>query len=317
MVSATLRRPRAWVEEPNLMIKRGRLLSTFSLAVGLTLATGGMAVAQGDPVAGANSAAAGSTFLAAELSGANETAGGDPDGSGHAVVRIQDTQVCFLLSWSKLAQVVASHIHMGAAGANGPVKVGFFAGALPANLTAVSGCVTSDAATVDAVKANPAGFYVNIHTIEFPGGAIRGQLSRTLRVEDFSSIVSAVSGANLVAIPSGANEVPTPADPDARAIGLFKAGTDTVDFAIHWANLAPPSAAHFHSGAAGTNGPVVVPFFSAPGGLPASIDGIAGSAPAAADVLANIKRMPQAFYFNMHNAEFPAGALRGQLIRIG
>ena len=292
------------------MLKRAKLLSTFALVAGLTLASGGLVVAQADQ---ADSARA--TFLAAKLSGANETAGGDQDGSGNAVVRISGTEVCFLLSWSKIAAPVAAHIHMGAAGTNGPVKVGFFAGALPANLTAVTGCVTSDAATVDAIKANPAGFYANIHTSEFPAGAIRGQLSQ-VSLSSFEMVASFLRDANLAALALGRNEVPGPGDPDGSAIAVFNVGTDSVTFAAHWRNIAPPSAAHIHSGAAGAAGPVVVGLLAAPGGLPASINGAAGTAMGAPDVLANIRQNPAGFYFNMHNAEFPAGAIRGQLIRI-
>ncbi len=31
-------------------------------------------------------------------------------------------------------------------------------------------------AEIDAILANPSGFYINVHTTDFPGGAIRGQL---------------------------------------------------------------------------------------------------------------------------------------------
>jgi hypothetical protein len=37
--------------------------------------------------------------------------------------------------------------------------------------------VTSDAPTINAIVANPAGFYFNVHTTLNPGGAVRGQLS--------------------------------------------------------------------------------------------------------------------------------------------
>jgi hypothetical protein len=291
------------------MLKRATLLSTLTLVAGLTLASGGLATAQADEVGSARA-----TFLAAKLSGANESTGGDTDGSGNAVVRIQGTEVCFLLSWSKIAAPVAAHIHLGAAGTNGPVKVGFFAGALPANLTAVTGCVTSDAATVDAIKANPAGFYANVHTAEFPGGAIRGQLAGFgLSAFDMSSFLA---DSNLAALALGRNEVPAAGDADGSAVAVFRVGTDSVDFATHWRNLAPPAAAHIHMGAAGAAGPVVVGLLAAPGGLPASINGIAGTATGAAAVLANIRSNPAGFYFNIHNAEFPAGATRGQLVRI-
>ena len=292
------------------MFKRATLLSTLTLVAGVTLASGGLVVAQADQVD-----SAGATFLAARLSGANETTGGDTDGSGNAVVRIRGTEVCFLLSWSKIAAPTAAHIHMGAAGVNGPVVVGFFAGALPANLTAVTGCVTSTAATIDAIKANPAGFYANVHTAEFPGGAIRGQLGR-LGVSSFDVAADILRDSNLAAVALGRNEVPGPGDADGSAVAAFKVGTDAVTFATRWRNIAPPAAAHIHSGAAGVAGPVVVGLLAAPGGLPASINGIAGTAMGAADVLANIRRNPAGFYFNIHNAEFPAGATRGQLFRI-
>jgi hypothetical protein len=293
------------------MLKRATLLSTLTLVAGLTLASGGSAVAQADQVDSARA-----TFFAAKLSGANETAGGDQDGSGTAVVRIRDTEVCFLLSWSNIAAPMAAHIHMGAAGANGPVVVGFFAGALPANLTAVTGCVTSTAATVDAIRANPAGFYANIHTAEFPAGAIRGQLSKLGLVSSLDAAATMLRDSNLAALALGRNEVPGPGDADGNAIAVFKVGTDSVTFATRWRNLAAPAAAHIHSGAAGVAGPVVVGLLAAPGGLPASINGIAGTATGAADVLANIRKNPAGFYFNIHNAEFPAGAVRGQLFRI-
>src|SRR5947208_9961087 len=124
------------------MLKRAKLLSTLTLVAGLTLASGGLAVASADQIDSAKA-----TFFAAKLDGAGVA---DPDGSGNAVVRIRDTEVCFLLSWSKIGAPTAAHIHMGAAGTNGPVVVPFFGGALPANLTAVTGCVTSTADTVNA-----------------------------------------------------------------------------------------------------------------------------------------------------------------------
>jgi hypothetical protein len=39
-------------------------------------------------------------------------------------------------------------------------------------------CVHVDAAVVKDIAANPGGYYVNVHTADFKGGAIRGQLSK-------------------------------------------------------------------------------------------------------------------------------------------
>jgi hypothetical protein len=38
------------------------------------------------------------------------------------------------------------------------------------------GCVPTTAALIDEITANPAGFYVNVHTTEHPAGAIRALL---------------------------------------------------------------------------------------------------------------------------------------------
>ncbi len=40
----------------------------------------------------------------------------------------------------------------------------------------LSGCVSADPVLIGQIIANPAGYYVNVHTTEFPAGAVRGQL---------------------------------------------------------------------------------------------------------------------------------------------
>jgi len=111
----------------------------------------------------------------AALSGANEVgdAGGDTDGSGSATVTIDAAggEVCFDITYTGIGAVAAGHIHSGGAGANGPVVVDF-----ALNDTTTEGCVSADATTITSILNAPSLFYVNIHTAEFPDGAIRGQL---------------------------------------------------------------------------------------------------------------------------------------------
>ena len=107
------------------------------------------------------------------LSGANEVNGGDPDGFGTALITIDDSTAPFpTISWnitvgSILLPPTGAHIHQGVAGVNGPVRIDF-----SAQLTG-SGLQDADLA---GVIAQPSGWYVNIHTSQFPGGAIRGQV---------------------------------------------------------------------------------------------------------------------------------------------
>lgn len=115
------------------------------------------------------------TFLAASLSGDAEVPGpGDDDGDGFAGIDIVgDGRLCADLFVRRLDRVTAAHIHDGATGAAGPIVV-----TLPAPIFGTSsGCVNADQALVDNIVANPAVFYVNVHTQAFPDGAVRGQLA--------------------------------------------------------------------------------------------------------------------------------------------
>ncbi len=69
--------------------------------------------------------------LTAKLTGAAEVpASGDPDGKGTAVLRFNQKRgtVCFTITMQRIAGSSAAHIHEGAAGVAGPVRVTLFAG---------------------------------------------------------------------------------------------------------------------------------------------------------------------------------------------
>jgi hypothetical protein len=112
----------------------------------------------------------------ARLDGEAEVGSGDADANGTASVKTRGSEVCYDLRWSGL-EATAGHIHRGAAGKNGPIVVNFFAedAALAAKK---SGCVNADSEVVAAINAKPGNYYVNIHSAEFPKGAIRGQLAK-------------------------------------------------------------------------------------------------------------------------------------------
>lgn len=107
-----------------------------------------------------------------ELLGANEPNGGDPDGMGGARVSFdQSGRVCFDIRVQDIAPVTVAHIHIAPEGVNGPIVVDF---QVPAN--GLKNCVESNLDLLRAIRANPSGYYVNVHNADFPGGAVRGQL---------------------------------------------------------------------------------------------------------------------------------------------
>jgi hypothetical protein len=113
----------------------------------------------------------------ATLSGANEVPPADPDGSGSAAITLNVGQgtVCWNYNVQNIGtSYTGAHIHRAPAGMNGPVVVPL---TLPDVSGNASGCRTADPALIQAIIDVPQNYYVNVHNSEFPGGAIRGQLS--------------------------------------------------------------------------------------------------------------------------------------------
>ena len=78
--------------------------------------------------------------------------------------------------------------------------------------------------------------------------------------------------------------------------------------------------AHIHAGKRGENGPVVANLAWPQGGQSADcLDGInqrtrfAASVPDVRALIADILANPDRYYVNVHNSQYPAGAIRGQL----
>lgn len=117
----------------------------------------------------------------------------------------------------------------------------------------------------------------------------------------------------LSAILTGAKERPGPGDVDGRGAARVELKKGKVCFKLSWRNIDAPTAAHIHLAPRDEAGPVVIPLLSVPGGLGAPVSSVAGCATADPTLIANIRRHPSAYYVNIHNATFPAGAIRGQL----
>ena len=120
--------------------------------------------------------------LTSVLRGSNEmpVAGG---ATGTASIRLNQGQsrVCFTLTVSGLggSSVAGAHIHKGAAGVAGDVVIALTnLGPLDQGAPA-KGCVEGVSPDlIKDIRKNPAGFYVNVHTGQYPAGAARGQLAK-------------------------------------------------------------------------------------------------------------------------------------------
>lgn len=118
------------------------------------------------------------------------------------------------------------------------------------------------------------------------------------------------SGAKLNTTLTGAAEVPGPGDRDGAGMASIRInqGQTQVCYEVSVSNIAAATMAHIHEGASDVAGPVVVTLMT-PGA-----DGRAtGCVDAAADLIKRIRQTPENFYVNVHNADFPNGAVRGQL----
>lgn len=145
-------------------MRPGRIMTLGAIALLLALVVAAPVTAGGRP-------------LSTTLTGAQERPGpGDPDGIGSAELRLNHGQgtICYTLTASGIAAPVAAHIHAAPAGVPGPVVVPL----VPPSGGASSACTPVDPELIKAIIQHPEEYYVNVHTADFPAGAIRGQLSK-------------------------------------------------------------------------------------------------------------------------------------------
>jgi hypothetical protein len=107
---------------------------------------------------------------------------------------------------------------------------------------------------------------------------------------------------------SGAEEAPGPGDPDGSGSAtIIVIPPDRVCYVLTAENIAPATAAHIHEAPPGEPGPVVVPL------APPTYGASGGCTQAEPEVVSGLQENPGDYYVNVHNAEYPNGAIRGQL----
>jgi hypothetical protein len=118
------------------------------------------------------------------------------------------------------------------------------------------------------------------------------------------------SGRPLSATLSGSAEVDGgDEDGTGQASLRLNQGQEQICFELSVSAIDPATAAHIHRGAEGMNGPPVVTLDAPTAGTSS------GCVSAAADLIMEIRQNPGDFYVNVHNDDFPDGAVRGQLSR--
>lgn len=248
--------------------------------------------------------------------------------------RVTSGQVIFNVNYAFPEQVTFTgmHIHAGPAGVNAPVTISSGIGAGGVNVASESGGsgflmrtaeVPVDNApalsTLNGLFSNPGNFYLNLHTTENPGGAIRAQLRRTDMIRFPVTL-----------LPS--NEVPAVTGLDAQGIGEFRAhtlrapdGSVKAGVVIFDVNHRFPSSAdftglHIHNGTVTESGPVTIDS-GVRGAEPiASETGFGNiyrmvnvTSPVALAAVQSLVRNPENHYINLHTRVNPAGAVRAQL----
>lgn len=105
----------------------------------------------------------------------------------------------------------------------------------------------------------------------------------------------------------GKNEVPKGSATAHGIVNLnLKSGAGKVCWTFQLVGVPKPQVAHIHKGRAGVSGPVFIPL----GGKYTT----KGCASAPKKMIDAVESNPNGFYVNVHNAKYPNGVVRGQLV---
>jgi hypothetical protein len=119
--------------------------------------------------------------LTTQLRAENETTGSTSTAHGESQIKIRNDAT---LEWKTHIvnndgqEIFAGHVHQAPAGVAGSIRVPLFAASPPVTDAQLfdSGEKVIDATLAADICADPADYYVNYHSIAWPGGVVRGQL---------------------------------------------------------------------------------------------------------------------------------------------
>jgi hypothetical protein len=130
---------------------------------------------------------AGGRTYTAHLSGDEEVPPTGSAATGQAIFKLSKdgSELSYKLIVANIENVVAGHIHIAPTGINGPVVVNLFPNPATTNGVSAQGVTTSANLVGPLVGQSLSDLitlmegenaYVNVHTTQFPGGEIRGQI---------------------------------------------------------------------------------------------------------------------------------------------
>lgn len=126
------------------------------------------------------------TSFTAALSGTNEVPPVTTTATGNATLSVVGSELTYQVNVTGLSNALVAHIHVAAAGANGPVRLNLCGtGAPEPACTSGTGVLaegsngTALGITFDSLLSamRTGGAYVNVHTSANQGGEIRGQVA--------------------------------------------------------------------------------------------------------------------------------------------
>ena len=246
----------------------------------------------------ASTGSAQTTWFSTTLSGDRVTDNpGDGDGWGVAAVGFDGATTHYYIWVTDIDAPTAAHIHSGVAGSSGGVSIDFEASfsEVANNTYVASGEVTG--ASSAAVLDTPGAFYVNVHNSDHPAGAVRGQV-----------LGDGAGPHSLAGALRGSRQVDGAGDPDGDGFGIVTFDDGMAFFYFDTSDVDAPTAAHIHMGTSTENGPVVIDTTASftDGNSISSVD-------VDEDLAMQIVASSDHYYFNVHSADHPAGAIRGQL----
>lgn len=211
-------------------------------------------------------------------------------GTGTFALNTADGTLTGSVTTANVAATMA-HLHTGAAGTNGPVSIGLTETAAGSGVWAVPAGTRLTSEQLAAISTG--GMYANVHSVAYPGGQVRGQVGTEVRTatmtgtQENPAVTTNAKGTGILSV-----------DPVTRALVGRIATTGIV-----------ATMAHIHTGAVGTNGPVIVPLTetSAGSGIWVTAANTTFDAQQYADFLAGN------LYFNVHSTARPGGEIRGQI----